>query len=275
MRGFLKKASMTVAAAIVCASCGGSNYFAPMSHKDSDDAVYEDIKKLLNAAQWDAAITRFGELSAAYRSQPEVAMQYSSAYAGKCGLKFRQFVEGIGASGALLGVMMHAFDGVTVDAASCQTAQDIIDQTLGSTAAGREAAYPDEAGEINFYMAILGMVKIGTTLQAAVGGGFSSACVDDDDNLRDEEVVRVGTGLALVMDNFTAVAGRLDAGSRQALEDMDTQCGLLNPNPCTIADRQNAAWSDPTILKAFRGLTESDSLGIGSCSAPNPFLCCP
>ena len=49
-------------------SCGGSNYFTPMSVKTSDEAIYEDILKLVDSQSWDAALSRLPELSSSFRS---------------------------------------------------------------------------------------------------------------------------------------------------------------------------------------------------------------
>lgn len=276
----------TMSAALVM-SCGGSNYLTPMSVKTSDDAIYEDILKLVDSQSWDAALTRLSELSSSYRSSFEVVRTEAGIHAGKCGLDFLTFASSLNGSGALFGILMHGFQTATTVPAECQLAQDVIESHFGATAALRTAELGTTRGnDINFRMAILGLVKIGVQLRSkadtnqdgSVDGGWDACpggAAPAATSLTDAEVVQVGTGFALLMDNFATISASL-GGNAQTISDMNTTCAALTPNPCTVVSTSDPVWSDTHVLRAFRGLVNSSSIGIQSCTTglANPFQCC-
>lgn len=269
-------AAMTAAA--IAMSCGGPNYFTPMSVKTSDEAIFEDAKKLVDQQDWDGALAKISGLSASFRSTPEVVKYESSAHAGKCGLNLLQFMQDIGGAGSLFQKFMGAFTTTPVDVSECQEAQSVIEGTLGTTAAMRLATAGSYGTDINTFMAILGMAKIGTQLRDAadpnMDGDYTgfNACMAGE--ISDAEVAQVGTGFALLIDNFTTIAADLGS-SADAITDIQDDCALIVPNPCTTTDPEHATWSDPIALTAFRALIKSDDMGLGVCNNANPFTCCP
>lgn len=284
MRRIFSKILSAMIVASGTLSCGGSNYFTPMSSKSSDAAILEDVQKLNNQQRWDEAIARIADMSSGARSSPEVVKAEAGAHAGKCGLNLVQFMEGIG-SGPLFQSFMVAFANKTTNIAECQAAQTIIESRLGVTASARLSSLPSRtAADFNTFMAILGMVKIGVQLKARadldadgnMDAGWDACDMMTADNARDikeSEVAQVGSGFGLILDNFTAIAANL-GGSADGLADLQDQCDDLSPNPCLVTDPNSATWATAGAQLALRGLIQSDSIGIGACNEANALECC-
>lgn len=281
------KAFVSVAVAATLLSCGGANYLTPMSSKTADEAVYEEILKLVDQKDYEGALASYGSLSESFRGRVDVVKTLAGIHAGRCGLDFLPFSGGLGGSGALFSLFMSGFTELVVDPEACQEAQNVIEDSFGDTAVDRVSALGTEAGtDINTFMAILGGVKIGAQLRAVadtdgaatgtgdgtVDGGFD-AC--QAGSIADDEVVQVGTGLALLLTNFSTIASSFGDGNSQAIEDLSNTCALLVPNPCDVTDPDHATWADPVALTAIRGLVKSQSMGIQDCVNANAFTCCP
>lgn len=211
----LKTLSLFLLAATLL-SCGGSNYFEETSKKDSDEALYEEALKLIDRSKYTEAISKIEETSVGFRTQRKVVRSLAGAYAGRCGLNFLTFVEGIGGGGTPFSLFKNGFTSSTVVPTDCQHAQDIIEDAFGETAALRIARLgSSEGNSVNMFMAVLGMSKIGSTLRSradadqdgAVDAGFDSC---DPTKLNDDATKQVGTGFALMIDNFTVIASSFD-----------------------------------------------------------------
>lgn len=268
-------------------SCGGSNYFKEAASKDSNEALYEDALKLIDQADYTGAINKFSQMSSDAQNSSDVQRSLAGAYAGRCGLNFLDFVSNIGGSGAPFSMFMSGFTNRTVAPTDCYTSQLTIESRFGDTAVTRTASNGTSQGNsLNFFMAILGMSKIGTNLRSvadadqdgSVDAGFD-ACLNT--SITDDEVKQVGTGFAMVLDNFTAISSTLDPATSTLIDGISTTCAALTPNPCVITDPTSASWDAAAIL-AFRSLIKSNTIGIQNCSADNglnplpfPFDCCP
>lgn len=268
-------------------SCGGPNYFKDAAVKDSDEALYEDALKLIDAADYTGAIDKINETSATFRAERKVVRSLAGAYAGRCGLDFLEFTQGLGGSGAPFNLFKNGFTDAAVSPADCQAAQDLIEDAFGETAAERVVNLgASEGNSVNMFMAVLGMSKIGSTLRGAadadqdetVDAGYDSC---DDSKLSDDATKQVGTGFALMIDNFTVIATSFDDSTAALVEGISDTCDDITPNPCAIFDPDDPTW-DATALLAMRSLTKSNSFGIENCDsgdpvsnpAPYPFSCC-
>lgn len=277
-------------AALALSSCGGTNYFAPASNKDSDDAIMEDVQKLVDKKEWDAALERMGDLSASARGSFIAVRTEAGIHAGKCGLDFLKYASGLDGAGSVFSLFMGGFTTSTVDVAECQAAQTLIETKLGATAIDRAANLPNQqAQNVNFFMAVLGTAKIGTQLRTiadadqdgAPDAGFD-AC--DASKMTRDQVKQVGTGFSLLLTNFSAIAAAFGDSNQDALTDLSAKCAAQTPNPCAITDPTNPIWEDeplptvdPVAITLFRSLTESSEFGVGSCapgSPAYPFDCC-
>jgi hypothetical protein len=271
-------------------SCGNTNVFQSMASKTSDEALLEDVNKLLNEKSWTLALSKLSGLSAETRSQYEVIKIEASIYAGKCGLDMLQFITSFGA-GAIFKNFMSGFQAVVPFPADCQTAQTLIENQFGQTASDRINNLGVARGsDVNVFMAVLGTAKIGAQLGAkadlspkdgTMDAGFTGC---SSGSITDSEIAQVGTGFALLLANFTAISAQFDPSSAAAISSLNTLCATLSPNPCLITDPNNPSWANPATILAFRALVRSASVGIDptSCIADNPinplsypFDCCP
>lgn len=275
------------ALASVTLSCGGPNYFREYGNPESDEALFEDALKFIDRAEYSQAISKINETSVTFKSQRRVIRTLAGAYAGRCGLDFMKFMEGLGGGGAPFNLFRSGFTQSTVVPEDCQTAQRIIEDAFGATAAERTSTLgASEGNAVNMFMAILGMSKIGSTLRSiadvdrdgVVDPGYDSC---DSDILTDDGAKQVGTGFALMIDNFTVIASSFDPATAAVVEGIADVCGAIDPNPCAIYDPDSEAWDAATLL-AMRSLTKSESMGIENCAsgdvpqnpAPYPFFCC-
>lgn len=275
-------------------SCGGSNYLSEMSSKTSDEALYNEALKLVDQKKYDEALSYIARMSEEAQTYTPVVQTVAGIYAGKCGLDFLDFVSKIGDSEPPFKLFMKGFRGTSLAMEHCQTAQDIIEDYLGDSAVVRVTNLgEDVGGNVNTFMAILGMTKIGGQLRAVAdqdgSGGNGDGSVDASFNacqttsITDTQVAQVGTGFALILDNFATIAAVLSDDNSNLLEGMQTLCSSFpgGTNPCAIAKISDPAWSNPGVLLAIRGMIRSKDVGIQNClndgagMGPHPFNCCP
>ncbi|MBX2987478.1 MAG: hypothetical protein KF802_06245 [Bdellovibrionaceae bacterium] len=261
-------------------SCGGSNYFEPMASKNSDEALYEDALKLVDGQRYDEALAKIAEMSSAAQGGDDVVLTKAGIYAGKCGLNFLTFVDNIDGSGTPFNLFKSGFTGVSVDVAHCQTAQDLI-ETFGTTGIQRLSRLGSLRGNnANTFMAVLGMSKIGAQLKAKEDDDPAYNACSDLTVGTDSEVAQIGTGFALLLDNFAAISANLSGSTSTLLDDLNDSCQLMTPNPCSITSPADTAWTDPMVQLAIKALVRSDTVGVQNCSADpmhpfHPFDCCP
>lgn len=294
MKRARKNKTMTWLAALMAlafaSSCGGTNYFEPASNKDSDDAVFEDVMKLVDAKSWDAALLRMEDLSSTARASFEGVRTEAGIHAGKCGLDFLAFAEGLGGSSSVFSLFMSGFTNTAVDLDECQEAQDLIEDNFGETAIDRSANLESsKAQNVNFFMAILGATKIGAQLRSAadadqdgtVDAGFDSCRAAAQ--MTPAQIIQVGTGFSLLLTNFSTIAATFGDSNAGAMDDLSAQCAAVSPNPCAITDPTASIWTDiqiplvePVAITMFRSLIQAQDYGVGSCSgtAGYPFDCC-
>lgn len=276
----------------VLVSCGGDNYFMQMSSKDSDEALYAEALKLVDAKRYDDALAQIALMSPGGRSGQDVVRTRAGIYAGKCGLDFLNFISRIDQAPSPFSLFMAGFQGVAVNLAHCQTAQDLIETNFGATGVQRESLLGSRVGgNVNLFMAVLGMSKIGAQLRSVADvdgtGGHGNGSVDagfdacSAGSISDAALVNVGTGFALLLDNLTAIAGSLSGGNATLLDGIGAACGdpMLPTNPCTVTSSSDPIWSDANTRTIIRSLIKSQSLGIESCTSgpspiPYPFNCC-
>lgn len=236
MQKFWKNEIKILLSALLFVSVGCSNIFKAAANKDTDEAKLEDVRKLLNERSWDEALAKLETLSEAEKLNSSTLETWASVYAGKCGLEFATYFNNLSqaslGSTTMFKYLMNAFTGVSVDPTSCANAQAKIEQ-ISSTPAGRTAGQ-------NLFMAILGMVKIGTNLRSVadvngtgnLGNGLADTPADggtydscDDTKLTDLQAASVMSGLGLVIGNLTALTTALSGGDvSDVFESIDSLC---------------------------------------------------
>jgi len=255
---------------------GCSNIYQSMANKTTDEALYEDAQILMDKQNWDDAIAKMNDLSADYKSRPDVIETWAGIYAGKCGLDFISYFTTLGSanlsSTTIFQYFMSAWTGKTVNPTYCTLAQTKIEEISVNPTLRT-------SGE-NLFMAILGMVKIGVYLRNYVdrdgnGTAEKNVCTNDSSNLPDAAVQEIVSGLGLIMTNLSYVTG-VAASLTNSLSSVNTICNGLS-GACI---KTNPATVNSTDIDNFRDLLNTSSsnptapLGVGGCSNAAVSPCC-
>lgn len=262
---------------------GCANVLDSMARKTTDEAILEDARKAMNDSDWDLALEKFDELTAAKKSEVAVIEKWATAYAGKCGLNFIEYFTNLGSASltgsTLFKYLMNAWTGETVYPEYCTLAQTKMEE-ISSDAA-------DRSTNQNFFLAILGMVKVGVYLRGNLdrdgtdnlGDGTAELdpCTDDVSNLEESQATEIVTGLGLITTNLVYLTAVLGAGEiANALETVENVCALT-PGACGRTDPTTVTDAD---RDAIRDLLKTDSanptapLGVGNCLDPLVAPCC-
>ncbi len=236
-----KKLATTLGLLAACAF-GCSNVLESSAKKTTDEAYYEEATKAVNNSRWDDAISYFEKMSTGFASKTVVREDFAGALAGKCGLNFIEFVQSLKSStGSIFLFSMNAWTGKTISPAHCLRAEKMI-RSIWDT--------ETPSTKQKFFMAIVGLAKMGAYLRSKadvdgvdnLGDGTTdtafNACdatVAGPNNLEDDEVGQVLTGLMLFVTNIADFAADVGSGSADTTSITDLCADLVaqgQPNPC-------------------------------------------
>ncbi len=262
---------------------GCSNIYQNMANKTSDEALFEDVQMSVDSQDWDTAITKLNSLSSDFKKRTDVIESWAGVYAGKCGLVFIDYFTTLGnadlSTTTIFAYLMNAWTGKVVNPTYCTLAQTKMEE-ISTNPANRTSGQ-------NLFMAILGMVKIGTYLRTYadrngtgnLGDGTAeiNVCTNDASNLPDAIVTEIVTGMGLLTTNLTYLTGVLSSGSITGSLDtintfcnsMSGACGRTSSSDVTNSDRDN-----------FRDILKTNSanptapFGIGNCANAAVVPCC-
>lgn len=274
-----------------------ANIFEPLTPKDTNQALLYEARKKIDEAKYDDALTYLGQLDSTYAAQGDVLLTYASAYAGACGMQFIPFFNSISQASSItppntiFKYLRNSFTDKTALPTNCVLAEAKL-KAIGSTAALREAAMEGKK-EVNMLMAILAMAKIGAVLRTTsdvdgtngLGDGNTDAGFDSCNSgmLTDNDVIEVGTGFALLIENLPTLLGASNSTS-VALDAIGTIigtfCTLSPTSKCVTLDKSSLDPSTeiPEFVDTYRDLLKSQTAGIETCSPVLPATldsCCP
>jgi hypothetical protein len=264
---------------------GCANVFDGMANKNTDEAVYEDAQKAMDASEWDTALSKFSSLSADFQKKPDVIEAWATSYAGKCGLDFVSYFSSLSSASmtgsTIMLFLMNAWTGKDINPAQCTLAQTKMEEISTDPAARSNGQ--------NFFLAILGMVKMGVFLRTYAdldgtgnkGDGTPDAavnvCTNDASNLPQAGLDEIITGMGLLTTNLSYLTTVLPAGSTMtALLTIESVCAGLagacsKTKPADITNTDRDSFRD--ILKTGSGNTTAP-IGIGNCVDPAVVPCC-
>lgn len=145
---------------MTCFATTSCNLFEEMSSTDTDEAILYSARMSLAEGNWNLALSKFAQLSAATLAIPSVVIDKASAYSGRCGLDFFALVGAIQGMGAtnLMDLLSDNFVVTTAaNAADCKLAEDLL-----KSIANGEGVVSSERGQ--FLMAFSSLAKIGSIL---------------------------------------------------------------------------------------------------------------
>ena len=259
-------------------SCGG-NFLKNVSVKVTAETLLEDAKLALDDSDYTTAITKLETMRVDYnasyltcktedgvRQCPREIL--AGAYAGRCGMNFFTFISSLSSlgSGALFGSLMNAFTSIDVIPDDCWQAQSVI-QSIPAA---------DLTSDEKFFLAILGLAKIGTYLRSkadtdkngTVDAAYSSCTNASSNGITDAELKQVITGLGLFITYSSSVSSSVSLSS---LTVISAVCG---PG-CTKTDPSDSSL-DTTTLDTFRDILRTSEYGVDAgCAAASLPTCCP
>lgn len=301
MTGF-KRTLILLLSLTLTTSCGQPNLLTDVSETDSDEALFFEAKKKIDALEWDTAIDIIeNQMSDGYAAQVDVQEALAGAYAGKCGFTFVDIINGLknSPSSSIFPFFMSIFAGNTLDTSACDQSISII-TSFGSVL--------ERTNDQNLFLTILGIARIGTTLGAKLdptqdgvadgvyktdynichnySGGAGSAATDgwpQGDPMQnplniplpvasparaitDTEAKKIASGIGIIFENMSALAAVLSGGNSTltALQDALTQCETVaGAGNCTAT---NIAAVTPELLYTIRVLMDSSAMGFGTCT---------
>jgi len=260
------------------------NVLENFADKQTNMALYYDAQKLINDGEYDAAIEKLDLIIGSFAVDRKVKMLRASAYGGKCGIEFIPFVLSLADMGStrLFSFLMSSFGGGTSAMVEhCMTAESLL-TSIGTVS--------ERTNDENMFLLVVAFTKIGRILSFyadsdndnAVDAAFTAVdmCTEDTAAPRvagaamtNEDVIQIGTGIALALEQLTALSGLVDVGS-DSLTDLTTICATLAGAPfnvpiCTMTTTDD--WTDgPTDEEeqaAVRSLVNEDQdVGIGTCA---------
>ena len=249
----------------------------------------EAIKAIDNQDYATAIDILTNQVSSGFQARRDVKNYLASAYAGKCGLNFANLVNYISGTSTtnFFAIFMGAFAGGTLDIASCDSAQ-LIMESIG-TASNRTS---DE----NIFMSLVGIIKTGTNLAVKMDTAAPFGTIDGVPNdfctnsataghLSDAEVKKIIVGLGVVLDNFSALTGVLNGGLTgvNSIAPTMTQCAnaakIIDPTVTTCQFTKESDITSAAVVKVYRSLLKTTTIGFGTagdnCDMSTGTGCCP
>ena len=258
---------------------GCSNIFKAAANKESDQARLEEVSKMIDAKQWDEALEQLEALSSSEKEKASTRETWASAYAGRCGLDFFAFFGALGqtdfSSTSMFKYFMNAFTGVIVNPNDCQLAQQKIEE-ISTNPALRTSSQ-------NLFMAVLGMVKIGTYLRGiadtngpdGLGNGLADTVADGGtysscSTLAKDDAKKIMTGIGLITSNLTALTDALsDSAISDSFGDLETLCsGNCGKTDYTLVNDAEVLVIRNMLMTGGTNLNPGQNLGIDdTCTA--------
>ena len=248
-----------------CTSCS-YNVYTEWSDTETPEAFFFKAKEEINSKNFTQAISILEDLDPSFRLHRDRILVYASAYSGRCGLIFFDFLTKIQKLelGTPFKAFMSAFEGSSEDQVKdCIQAESIIFENIGD--------YRVRKKDENLYLGFNSMAKIGTILSAfadknkdgKVDVGFSPC---RDRNLPDSMVREIGTGFSITLKSL----GSLNEKNLSPITEELNQFCELDVNFGFFCESQNEASKFTDVeVRFLRILIASKDFGIDACNGQN------
>lgn len=275
--------------AIFLLTSGGCsvNILENFANKETNGAYYQNAEAMINSADYNGAITELAKIKGAYASSNPVISLKASAFLGRCsGKPFLTLVTDLGNIGAtrLFPWLLSEFIGASSSKIDdCITAQNLI-LSLGVVGV--------RSNNDNLILVLIELAKLGKILTyyadlAQTGtrtAAYDSCAVNGSSRpaaaagsaISDADIGEFGAGIAMIVENLTALSGKVTFGSG-TLTNVTGVCTALNGfapayNFCAATDPVTYA-TNTNFRKGVRSLIiEGSALGLqgGACPAVAP-----
>lgn len=249
--------------ALALALGGCKNALLEAADTETPEAILFEVNKLLNRRLYNLAIEKIETLDPADLAKRDVVVLRASAYAGRCGLDFTDFVDHLqekASTTTILQLVLSIMKGAT-SYDDCLYAEDLI-EGVGATAAART---DDE----NLLLALVSLSKIGAILAVtadADNDGLVDAGFDACTGLDATQAGQIGTGISLAYMSLNGVDSDTIGTS---FDDMDSVCSTSGL--CTQTDP--TAYTSLEIA-AIKTAVHDDDGKIGLATQPST-VCTP
>ncbi len=242
---------------VALSSC--SNAFKDLASSDEDTELLIQAKANINIFSYQNAITILTvQVSPASRVKSEFRQTLASAYAGKCGLNFANFVNSLSTStaGSAFRLVLNPFVGVEVDSASCLLALNTM-QLIGDT--------PVRTTNQNAFVSVVGMSLMGTQTRTSADTAPVNGDGTIDQNLcalSDAVIDNIILGFGFMAKNFSSLStAQLGGSSQTSINDSITQCNLVAGSTCQIT---NPADITAPVRNTMRDILNTVEYGVGA-----------
>lgn len=248
-------------------STGCPNIFLESAKKETDEALLFKARRHMDKREYVEAITAIQSMTTEGKSKRSVQVALASAYAGSCGVDLIDLADrvsdGAAAGQQLLATLLQIYGSATsTEVAACENAEATL-LAVGATASERSA---DE----NVLLAFVEFAKIGSVLgvsgadaddDGTVDVAFES-CTNDSDNISDDDVKKVGTGITIAMASLsgTGIAGDTLSSFSAMCSTIDTVLGVTG-----FCEQTSGDDFDATEVKGLRALIKSNEIGFNTC----------
>lgn len=242
-------------------SCG-PNVLSGLGSQTSDEYYLEEATKANNSQNYDYALdVLLNKLSAGAQARASTKELLASAYAGKCGFNFVEYVTALAEStGSPFNVVMQPFVQVAAAPEYCLLALQTID-SIGAPA--------QRTTNQNTFSAITGLVLMGISLRAYAdkdGTDNNGDGLMDVDNMvcqagqvSDDQMNDIIVGYGYFVTNF-AYIGTMLGNASSGLSDSISMCTSVPTADCDVTDK-NSVNSDTRDI--MRRLLNTTNYGIG------------
>lgn len=264
------------------------NMLEAFGDKETDAARYIQAQQLINAGNYDEAISILQSTSSTFQTQREVRALLASAYAGRGGLEFLNVIEAFenAASVNLFPFLMQGFTGGT---AARVADLSLAEESLNLISADPAARTEDE----NVFLALIYLSKIGNILSVymdddndgSLDGSFANACADADTPgtaIDNSSVGEIGLALLSFLRIIPYLSDNFTSGVTGGLDDCVADIESIEPSPGVFPLAGVCSIDDPADYTAvhiagFRSLIKEDSIiGLGVACTGDVTVCnCP
>ena len=260
----LKKVFAIAFAVLGIAGCS-QNLMRDFSDANSDDALIYNAKSEVNAQNYQVAIDILtNQLSAAGKTKVSARETLASAYAGKCGLNFINYMDSISTAttGSAMYLAAHPFVGVAVDSASCLLALQTLD-LIGSTAT--------RTTDQNAFAAVIGMVLMGSAVRlytdnSPVNGDDAPDAPNIACTLTAQQVDEIILGYGYMSTNISYLGAQLGSSTNTFNNSIST-CQAVAGSSCSITD---PAQITQPLRDTMMDLLNTSQYGVGTVDGSIP-----
>lgn len=245
-------------------SCG-PNALSGLSSQTSDDYYLEEATKANNAQNYDYALDILvNKLSASAQARVTTKELLASAYAGKCGFNFIEYITAFAdnTADAVFDVMMQPFVQVEAAPEYCLLALQTMD-SIGTPA--------QRTANQNTFSAIAGLVLMGISLRAYTdkdgtdnngdGSMDSNNMICNNALVTDDQMNDIIVGYGYFVTNAAYVSAEmLGDTSMDGLNDTIAVCESIPGAECTVTDKDAVTSQTRDVI---RRLLNTTNYGIG------------